>query len=162
MKTQPTSIVVGVDGRPASDQALAFALREASLRGGRVEVVTTWEWTIPYDRAFQDDATEARSQAEKIQDDAVQRALQGLETTPEVNRHVVREKAGAALVRLSHDADYLVVGNSHKNLVTRTLLGSVSSYCLRHAHCPVVVVPHPAEQPPLVANAEQQTAQDGA
>lgn len=164
MKTQPTSIVVGVDGRSASDRALAFAMREASLRGGQVEVVTTWEWTIPYDRAFHDDATEARVQAEKIQDDAVQRVLQGLETPPEVARHVVRDKAGAALVRLSRDADYLVVGNSHKNLVTRTLLGSVSSYCLRHAHCPVVVVPHPhpGEDRPPVADAEQQASQEGA
>jgi nucleotide-binding universal stress UspA family protein len=154
MGTKPTSIVVGVDGSPAGAQALGFALREASLRGGQVDVVTTWEWTIPYDRAYHDDATEARVQAEKAQDDAIQSALQGMQTPPDVNRHIVRDKAGSALVRLSRDADYLVVGNSHKNLVARTLLGSVSAFCVRHAHCPVVVVPPPAQQGPPEPNDE--------
>ena len=159
MKTQPTNIVVGVDGTSAGERALAFAMREASLRGGQVEVVTTWEWNIPYDRAYQDDSTGARLRAEKAQDDAVEHVLQGMETPPEITRHVVREQPGSALVRLSRDADYLVVGNSHKNLVARTLLGSVSAYCVRHAHCPVVVVPHPAEDRLPLPDTEQQAAQ---
>jgi hypothetical protein len=43
---------------------------------------------------------------------------------------------------MARDADYLVVGSANKNAVKRALLGSVSHYCVRHAPCPVVVVPH--------------------
>ncbi|MBA2523381.1 MAG: universal stress protein, partial [Solirubrobacterales bacterium] len=41
-------------------------------------------------------------------------------------------------------ADYLVVGTGRKGTLRRTLLGSVSEFCVRHARCPVVVVPDPA------------------
>ncbi|KAH9305416.1 hypothetical protein KI387_009820, partial [Taxus chinensis] len=35
--------------------------------------------------------------------------------------------------------DLLVVGNHGYGMVKRTLLGSVSSYCVNHAKCPVLV-----------------------
>jgi hypothetical protein len=40
---KPPSIVVGVDSSDASRDALSLALREAEVRGGRVQVVTAWE-----------------------------------------------------------------------------------------------------------------------
>ena len=38
------------------------------------------------------------------------------------------------------DADLIVIGNEHKNLIERLLLGSVSSGVTHHANCDVLVV----------------------
>ncbi|GAB3887533.1 hypothetical protein GCM10029964_053670 [Kibdelosporangium lantanae] len=45
-------------------------------------------------------------------------------------------------MRLSANAELLVVG-SHGNRLAEIVLGTVSSYCARRAHCPVVVLPKP-------------------
>ncbi|MCC5951518.1 MAG: universal stress protein [Acidimicrobiia bacterium] len=52
-------------------------------------------------------------------------------------------EVGPTLVRLAEemDADVLVVGSEGKNLFQRLLVGSASSYVVRHATCPVLVVP---------------------
>jgi nucleotide-binding universal stress UspA family protein len=51
-----------------------------------------------------------------------------------------------ALTQLATDADMLVVGAHHRRGLG-LLLGSTASSCVRHARCPVVVVPtgSPAE-----------------
>jgi nucleotide-binding universal stress UspA family protein len=58
------------------------------------------------------------------------------------------------LVEMSRDARLLVVGNRGHSPLTELLLGSVSSYCVHHASCPVVVVKAaerttPREEQPL-------------
>jgi len=62
-----------------------------------------------------------------------------------------------ALVDLSKDAEMVVVGSRGRGGLARTVLGSVSSGVLRHAHCPVAVIhdedplmPYPTEAPVLV------------
>jgi nucleotide-binding universal stress UspA family protein len=50
-------------------------------------------------------------------------------------------EAGKALVERSEELDLLVLGSRGYGPVKSVLLGSVSSYVLRHARCPVLVVP---------------------
>ncbi len=42
---------------------------------------------------------------------------------------------------VSESVDLIVVGSHRRGQVKRALLGSVSEHVVRHAHCPVVVVP---------------------
>jgi nucleotide-binding universal stress UspA family protein len=48
-----------------------------------------------------------------------------------------------------------VVGSAHKGAVRRALLGSVSEYCVRHAKCPVVVIPVSEPQVTEIAPVQQ-------
>jgi nucleotide-binding universal stress UspA family protein len=60
-------------------------------------------------------------------------------------QHVVREgDAGHVLVAESEGAQQLVVGSRGHGSIGELVLGSVSHYCCRHAHCPVTVIPHTA------------------
>ena len=65
-------IVVGVDGTPASVEALAFALHEGSLRGTSVRCVTAWHFDAPYEGWLApENPAQARDNAEAAQDRAV-------------------------------------------------------------------------------------------
>lgn len=144
MTQQPKLIVVGVDGSPASRAALDFALQEGLARGATVEVVSAWVLSSPYEGL--DHATtfeEGRDTAATTQDRVVAAATEGLTTLPVISQEVVHDYAGKTLVERSDGAAMIVVGSGRKGAVTRAILGSVSEYVVRHAACPVVVVPDP-------------------
>jgi len=54
---------------------------------------------------------------------------------------------GEVLVRLSTDADLLVIGTREPMRGGPYLAGSVSHYCISHARCPVVAVPEQPSNP---------------
>lgn len=45
-------------------------------------------------------------------------------------------------VAKSEEADLLVLGSHGRGTIRRTLMGSVCTYCVHHAHLPVLVVPN--------------------
>ena len=57
-------------------------------------------------------------------------------------------EAGQGVVEAAEaeGADLIVVGSHQRDRLRRVLLGSVSDHVVRHAHCPVLIVP-PAGQP---------------
>jgi nucleotide-binding universal stress UspA family protein len=61
-------------------------------------------------------------------------------TGVQVRRILIEGDVKKLLVEMSRDARLLVVGNRGHSPLTELLLGSVSSYCVHHATCPVVVV----------------------
>jgi nucleotide-binding universal stress UspA family protein len=136
-------VLVGVDGSPAGDEAVAFAFAEAALRG--VGLVALHAWTHPVSVGPGDmlplvyDVSETESGEARLLAESVSGSR---DRYPEVDvRHVlVRGRAAHALVDASSKAQLVVVGSRGHGGFTGLLMGSVSQAVLHHAACPVAVV----------------------
>ena len=155
-------IVVAVDGSPASDAATSWAARDAGLRNiplTVVSVVTTPTATfppVPYPDSLgvrlEDQGRKAAADAVKIAEDAMP-----IDRKVPVKSEVVFSTPAQALIKMSDEAEMVVVGSSGKGMLARGLLGSVSSSVVRQANCPVAVIrdedllmPDPQHAPVLV------------
>ena len=162
-------IVVGVDASPNARRALAWAAAEARLRQAVLQVVHayhsknlaapvyfasqhTYDASVGAAGVPEPELTssvhrrEAFAEAVRSQADELLETLLGElgETVSgvEVQQTVVEDRHPAeALVKLSVDADLLVVGSRGRGGFSELLLGSVSHAAVLHAVCPVVVVP---------------------
>jgi nucleotide-binding universal stress UspA family protein len=124
-------IVVGIEDTPGAVEAAAWALTEAEMRDGSVEAIYVWL----EDDTFDPEA--ARSTVDRV----ITAAQAASGSTVEPERTVLSGVTPRhALVEASETADLLVVGvRGHGSTVDR-MLGSVSTACVHHAHCPVLVV----------------------
>ncbi len=78
-------------------------------------------------------------------EDALGAACGGVPPDLDIKLTVIRGEPGPALVEAADSAgDLLVVGAGRRRVLPRTWRGKVSRYCLSHARCPVLAVPHPA------------------
>jgi nucleotide-binding universal stress UspA family protein len=70
-------------------------------------------------------------------------AIEGLPRPHSIHELVETGDPGPVLCKLARElkADVVVVGSRGRGMVTRALLGSVSSYVMHHAPCPVLIVP---------------------
>ncbi|WP_192827612.1 universal stress protein [Mycolicibacterium aromaticivorans] len=136
------TIVVGIDGSPASVKALRWAVEEARLRGATVRAV--YAWSFPFrDGEIAHLAAEAahdalQQEAEQSAQNAVRQAL-GADADA-IECVVTEDSPAQALTQAARDADLLVVGSRGRGGFAGLLLGSVSSQCAQHAPCPVVIV----------------------
>jgi nucleotide-binding universal stress UspA family protein len=141
MKETPI-IVVGVDETVSSQRALRWAAAEAVLRQARLHVITAWTWEPVEGAALAAVDPEAmRVVAEQTQEAAVRELLEELSPAPEMRTEIVQAPAADALVEASRGATLVVVGTHGRGPVRSFLLGSVSQSVIRHADCPVVVMP---------------------
>lgn len=81
-------------------------------------------------------------------------ALKGKAHPPLIRERVEVGDPGSSLCNLASEwmADVIVVGSRGHGAVKRALLGSVSSYVMHHAHCPVLVVPNETKGEASVAS----------
>jgi len=136
-------VVVAAEATEDSRPVLAFAFREASLRGLPLKVVH-----YVYDvRSALVAAPMTANLSENTEAHALALAesLAGFrEDYPEVHLTVETHPGllpEQGLIRLSRDADLIVLGTHQRSLVGRILSGSVSQSVLEHACGPVAVVP---------------------
>jgi nucleotide-binding universal stress UspA family protein len=129
-------IVVGVDGSPASMQALSWAVGEALLRSATLEVVHA-DWARQ--QALEALAPGMLSTAHSVLDRAIE-AVRALAPSVPVIRRLTDPPAAEALVEVSDGAEMLVVGSRGLSGLKELALGSVSIACAHHARCPVVIV----------------------
>lgn len=138
-------VVVGIDGSPASEAALAFAFEEASRHGWSLTAVHAWD--VPaYDLLVVPNAPVPVPLSD-VADDEIRlaaEALAGFEADypdVEVEQRLIRAAAVDALLDVAQGAALIVVGTRGHGQVVGALLGSVSNGVLHKATIPVAVVP---------------------
>jgi len=146
-------VVVGVDGSPASIDALRWALSLAKVRCWDVEVVTAWpEAGAVLVHQVPGHCCAPRERAVSAQARAMATAVGGGAGGPRVMPLVVNAHPVEALLEHAAGARMLVVG-SHGQCPGRARPGTRPSVATTVAHlasCPVVVVgeeAHPAPVP---------------
>lgn len=138
------SIVIGVDGSPASNRALAWAVADATRRSLPVHLLCAREtyigaahldssvaWTDPTLDALDSSLTvveEARDYIRSVSPD-----LQVTSSRP-------WGRPAQHLVIASREAEMLVVGSRGHGRLASVVLGTVSLQTAAHARCPVIVV----------------------
>ncbi len=137
-------VVVGVDGSPSSTMAVRWAARKASMRNVGLTVVHVSEppavWpaapipAVIYQR-HDEEVRKLVADAIKIAEDSVQNG-----NRPEIDSELLRAAPVPTLIDLSKEAHMMVVGCRGQDALQRTLLGSVSTGLIHHAHCPVAVI----------------------
>jgi nucleotide-binding universal stress UspA family protein len=133
-------IVVGVDGSECSKHALRWAARQAELTGAILDVIAASQFPVFYGWTSADLAGPDFARfAEQALTDTVHEVF-GPDRPAWLRTRVVEGHAGQVLVEKSAGAELLVVGNRGYGGFYGVLLGSVSTYCVHHAHCPVTVI----------------------
>jgi nucleotide-binding universal stress UspA family protein len=137
-----TTIVVGYDQTPHSDAALAEAAREAAMRGGRLNVVTTFVRPIPPGASSRPDADADDTACKTALSVAQHGADRARELHPElsVTPYALVGSAGKTVAQAAHGADLLVMGSRGQGGFTGMQVGSTSLRALAGACCPVLVV----------------------
>jgi nucleotide-binding universal stress UspA family protein len=144
-------IVVGADESEAGVAAARWALEEGALRGVPVTVVRAWAGPMAggYSTGMPmvTELEAFRHAAEELAREVL-RTVGGPAGESPALPVAVHGGASEVLTRASEDAELVVVGIRSAGALSRGILGSVSASVLHHAHCPVVVVPEPREEPP--------------
>jgi len=131
-------IVVGVDGSESSKLALRWAIRQAELTGGTVDAVTAWHYPPGYGAAPIGAGVDFEGDAKRTLTEALAE-VSGLAPEVRVDPLIAEGHAATVLLQAARGADLLVVGSRGHGGFTSALVGSVSLYCVLHAHCPVLV-----------------------
>ncbi|MFE6970016.1 universal stress protein [Isoptericola sp. NPDC057653] len=160
---QAAPVVVGYDASGPADVALAWAAREARMRGAVLRVV--------YVRDAHDTGTAVHPHggdlgergdggAWPVVEEAAARAR---DVAPGVETETFVEYASpaSALVGVSADAGALVLGASRHGGLYEAVRGTVVLQVTAHAHCPVVVVPADGVRPDLPPDAPVVVGYDG-
>jgi nucleotide-binding universal stress UspA family protein len=136
---QGAPVVVGVDGSPASETAIALAYDQAASRGCDLVAVHAWTDTVvPFGPGGGLDWTSLTDQAEQV---LVESLAGWHEKYPgvTVRRVVERDRPASALLDAARGAQLLVVGSRGRGGFTGLTLGSVSQALIHHAPCPVLI-----------------------
>jgi nucleotide-binding universal stress UspA family protein len=141
-------LIVGVSGSSGSLGALRFALQLAHRTN--LPVVAVLAWVPPggelADRRFP--SPELRriwaDAAGRRLAEAVATACGGTPEGLDFRLIVIRGEPGPCLVETADSrSDLLVIGTGQHGVLSRIWHGRVSRYCLAHAACPVLAIPHP-------------------
>ncbi|MBG6237335.1 nucleotide-binding universal stress UspA family protein [Mycetocola sp. CAN_C7] len=135
-------VVVGVDGSPTSEHALAFAVDEADRLGEALVAVNAWPNPVVYgyDLAFPVEYVEDLTE---IGNETLTRALEGVmggHPSVRVRRVVAEGDPTSVLTEEASTASLVVVGSHGRGAVARFLLGSVSHGVLARLAAPTVIV----------------------
>ncbi|MCP2031304.1 nucleotide-binding universal stress UspA family protein [Okibacterium sp. HSC-33S16] len=142
-KTSPApAILVGIDGSESSVKALRHGRRLSEALGTGLEAIAVWQKAHSmYDFYQSESGWTPEKDVEKLLDDAVTAAF-GDDRPANLTLTVLQGVPARTLIRYSADAEMLVLGSRGHGGFTGLLIGSVSSACVAHASCPVLIVPN--------------------
>jgi nucleotide-binding universal stress UspA family protein len=138
-------VLVCVDGSAASDAAVAWGAREATMHRLPITllhavapVVVGW----PVGRLYTDMPGWQKDNGQQVIDQALTTlsASLGESEPPEILTELVYSGVVRALVDASTDAWMIVAGSQGMGALSRLLLGSVTTGLVHHARCPVAVI----------------------
>ncbi|HEY1627634.1 MAG TPA: universal stress protein [Streptosporangiaceae bacterium] len=133
-------IVVGIDGSENAKLALRWAAKQAGYTGASLDVVAAWEYPATYGWvAIPSEDFDLAGYAKKAVEETIAEVF-GSDVPASLSTRVVQGHAAEVLVEASEGAELLVVGSRGYGGFTDALLGSVSTYCVHHAHGAVTVV----------------------
>ncbi|MBF6076641.1 universal stress protein [Nocardia beijingensis] len=137
-------VVLGVDGSPVGESAIAAAFAEAAAREAELVAVHVWsDWDAS---RFAGQPGRLDAVREDVERAVLAERLAGWQEkypSVRVTREVEMAAPGAHLLSRSKDAQLLVVGSRGRGGFAGMLLGSTANDLVQHASCPVMVV-HPA------------------
>ncbi|MEU6562880.1 universal stress protein [Nocardia nova] len=136
-------VVVGIDGGPVSEAAVAAAFEEAAERDAELVAVHAWS-DLTFGAFAGDPYTWFPTGDIEVNEEAVlaERLAGWQEKYPDVavRRHISIADPAPHLQQWSDIAQLIVVGSHGRGTFRGLLLGSVSNSLVQHAHCPVMVV----------------------
>ncbi|WP_109522689.1 MULTISPECIES: universal stress protein [Nocardia] len=135
-------VVVGVDGSPVSEAAVAAAFAEASARGAELVAVHSWsDWDAGQFAGKRSSAVDVNQLETAEFAILAERTAGWQEKYPDVRviRKVYLAGPSAQLMQWSMSAQLVVVGSRGRGGFTGLLMGSTSNFLVQHAHCPVLV-----------------------
>jgi nucleotide-binding universal stress UspA family protein len=135
-------IVVGVDGSDHGNAALRWAVDEAKAHAAEIIAVFAWQMPlIGIPGAFD------REEMEKLCMNFLEDTVAAVVPAPQVpiTKLVAHGDVSASLIEAAKNADMLVLGSRGRGGFAGLKLGSVSSECVQHAACPVVIIKQPGD-----------------
>ena len=138
------TIVLGYDGSPSANAALAETIRRAPLLGAEVCVVFGYYMSVFGGPAVEGESADFRGQLEKMGAHAVARAVDDLEAAGiQATARVEEGKPADVLMAVAEelDASTIVVGTVGENPISGAILGSVVLKLVQRASRPLLIVP---------------------
>jgi nucleotide-binding universal stress UspA family protein len=139
-------IVVGVDGSKPARHALLWAQFMARVLDAAIDAVAVWDVSAIPAEGWIDDWNPEKETAANLHSTLDE--VLGTHPALRVREVVRRGSAARELVQASQGAQLLIVGSRGHGGFTGLLLGSVSSACAEHAHCPVLIIHGDTPPPP--------------
>ena len=136
-------VVVGADGSPDSDAALAFACEEARLRGTGLTAVHTWSDVLADGILRPHPLQENVEEIEQAERSKLAEQVSGWQDKfPDlkIELDVTRGRPVRTLLERGEHAQLIVVGCRGRGGFSGMLLGSTSQALIAHSPCPVAVV----------------------
>jgi nucleotide-binding universal stress UspA family protein len=137
-------IVVGHDGSRHAERALLWAAGWASRTGCRLHVVRTWVLSsAPRPESWRTGYVPPMSDFEQAVRDALEQDVHAADLPADlpVACHVVHGTPARRLVQASAHAELLVVSSRGRGGFAGLVMGATTDQVVRHARCPVVVIP---------------------
>jgi nucleotide-binding universal stress UspA family protein len=149
MSIFPTKILLATDGFQDAELARTIAVDMAQSTDSGLQVVTVALGYPSYDVRVPEIVERLRKQAQNILDEQVEKIERQRGKLAQKHLRIVESYRAQQIVRVAEEIGaglIVVMGRRGLGGVRRALMGSVSDFVVRHAHCPVLVMRHEKER----------------